>query len=151
MSKPHESVVPEKPRNERALSSRMMAAIWIVPRTRIGVAAFGRTWRRMIRVSRAPMARAALTYSSSRIESASPRATRANQTQLTSPTTRMTVPGRTNVSGMPSTRPSETHGSGIRTAARPHSPMSAIASTSDGNASEMSANRISASSTRPRL
>src|SRR2546427_177585 len=114
------------PRNESADSITMTRAMSSVATTSHGVNAFGRMWRRRIRPSRLPRACAACTNSRSRSERTAPRTTRAYTTQLETPMTTM-MTGRLG----------------------PRTPITAIASRMNGNASWMSASRMRTSSVRP--
>ena len=73
------------PRNESALSVRIAPATPSVAETRTGEMAFGRICLKIIRVSRAPIARAAKTKSRSRNERNSARTSLATPIQLVKP------------------------------------------------------------------
>ncbi len=64
-----------KPRNDSVLSTRIASATTSVAFTMIGPMQFGSTWRTMMRVFDAPIARAASTNSRSRRASVAPRTT----------------------------------------------------------------------------
>src|SRR5438093_184895 len=115
-----------RPRNDSADSITITRAMSSVATTSHGVKTFGSTWRSRMRPSRLPSACAACTNSRSRSESAAPRTMRAYTTQLETPITQMIV---------------------VRLG--PSTPMTAMASRMNGNASWMSASRISTSSIRP--
>ncbi len=66
-----------KPRNDSADSVRIAAATFSVTVTMIGPAEFGSRWRKMIRLSLEPSARAASTNSFSLSERTTPRTMRA--------------------------------------------------------------------------
>ena len=66
-----------RPRKDSADSMTMTRAMSRVATTSHGVKAFGSTWRRTTRPSRLPRAMAACTNSRSRMDSTSPRTTRA--------------------------------------------------------------------------
>ena len=97
-----------------------------VATTSQGVKAFGMMWCTRTRPSRLPSACAAWTNSRSRNESTAPRTTRAYTTQLETPITTM-ITGRLG----------------------PRTPITAMASKMNGNASWMSARRMNTSSIRP--
>ena len=116
-----------RPRNDSVDSSRIRAPSWAVATTTSGASTFGSTSRKASRSGPAPSARAASTDSCSRTSSTEPRTVRACTAQLRSART----PSR------------------VATLA-PSTAMNPIASSSEGNASWMSAARItSASATRP--
>jgi hypothetical protein len=97
-----------------------------VATTSHGVKVLGSTWLHNTRPFRLPSAIAACTYSRSRIESTSPRTTRAYTTHDDTPMTMMML-----------------------RRLGPRTPITAIASRMNGKASWMSASRIRKSSTRP--
>ena len=104
----------------------MTRAMSSVATTSHGVSTFGRMWRNRTRPSPPPSARAACTNSRSRSDSTAPRTTRAYTTHVDTPMTTMIV---------------------VRLG--PSTPMTAMASRMNGNASWMSASRMRTSSTRP--
>ena len=88
---PHEGVggCTPIPRNDSADSVRIAPATPSVAATRIGASVLGRTWRKMIRASPAPCARAAATKSRSLRERVSARTRRATPIQPVRPMTAM--------------------------------------------------------------
>ncbi len=125
-----------KPRNDRAASMMMAMPTISVVCTMIGLMALGRMWRKMMRRSRAPAARAASTNSFSRSDRNSARTIRASVPHSRRP----------NKTAMPSA-PSRIHPGKKRISGRTRA--TTMATGSSGRASTRSVNRISAWSTGP--
>jgi hypothetical protein len=92
MSNPHVGVVgfTPKPRNDRPASARIANGIISVAWTISGATALGSISLNMIRTSLIPTARAATTYSSSRIDNTSPRMIRAKSSMNAIPMAKTT-------------------------------------------------------------